>query len=116
MTDKVDYMSVLRRQVDDDVRKFIHHHGRLPRGIVLSKSQYTLLEDYCVAREVEAFIRAIADFARSTAERRTDMAAACHTAEQRLTHLRQKGVVYFTCNAGNLPIQIHPDAGRLKLV
>ncbi len=116
MVDHVDYLSVLRRQVDASIRHFQAERGRLPRGIVLTRSQYTLLEDYCIAREVAAWMQAVSQLARSDAETRAACTKACIQAEQRLARLRKDGVIYFTCNAGNLRIQIDPDADTLKLI
>lgn len=116
MAEKVDYMSVLRRQVDEQVRRWIAQVGQPPHAIILSKSQYTLLEDYCIAREVTSWITAITRWAQATSRAKPAHHETCRTIEERLTHLRKDGVVYLTCNAGNLRIRVSPGADGLELV
>jgi|GEM_PF-5378846 len=110
-----DYLLLLKADVEELVGSHLELTGRLPKVLLMPKSIYLILEDYCVARECEIYMELVLRQSQVQGDLRRRAEDKVRIARDRMNQLAITGIRQFSCKYGDIPIVVKPELRQLKV-
>lgn len=112
---EADYLALLTREIEQLMDRHVEQTGSIPRKLLMPKSKYVVLEDYCLSREQEIYFALLLQSSQATGAQLQQVRAKIEIARTRMRQLSNDGVRLFSCKYGQIPIVVQRDVTRVEI-
>jgi hypothetical protein len=112
---KVDYLSLFTKEIEAMMDQHVEQARRMPRTVLMPKSAYVLLQDYCIAREQQIYVELLLQRAQAPTAMQGRIDAKIRMSQTRRQHLAAQGVHSLSCKYGLVPVQMRKELEEIEI-